>query len=345
MIPLSTLRTNVLAKIGEATNRTIVLPLLFFSPTSRCNSRCVSCDWWQHTGEDDLGLHELDGVIGTLASLGTKLVVFTGGEPLLRPEVFEMAARFRAAGPRLWLLTSGLALARHAGEVAAQFDRVTISLDAADPEHYRAVRGIDALAVVEEGVAALKAVRPDLRVTARATLHRLNFRELPRIIDHARRIGLDGVSFLAADVSARAFGRTNGHRPDASLLLTPDEIREFGAVIDAAAVDRVGLFSSGFVEESPARLHRLPAYYAAIEGTAPFPRVMCNAPWMSAVVEANGDVRPCFFHERVGNIRDLSLREIVRRDLPAFRATLDVATNPTCQRCVCSLRFGLRSRL
>lgn len=345
MIPLSTLRTNVLAKIGEATNRTIVLPLLFFSPTSRCNSRCVSCDWWRHTGEDDLDLTEIDGVIGALSTLGTRLVVFTGGEPLLRSDVFEIAARFRAAGPRLWLLTSGVALARHAQPVARLFDRVTLSLDAADSERYREIRGIDALAAVEAGVAALKAVRPGLRITARATLHRMNFREMPHIIDHARRIGLDAVSFLAADVSSRAFGRTNGHHVETSLLPTSEEIREFADVVETAAVDRAGLFSSAFIEESPARLRRLPAYYAAMQGQATFPPVTCNAPWVSAVVEANGDVRPCFFHARVGNIRERSLREIVQRDLPAFRATLDVATNATCQRCVCSLRFGLRSRL
>ena len=40
------LTTATLVRLGRMTNRTIVLPLLIFFPTGRCNSRCVSCDWW-----------------------------------------------------------------------------------------------------------------------------------------------------------------------------------------------------------------------------------------------------------------------------------------------------------
>jgi Fe-coproporphyrin III synthase len=54
-------------------------------------------------------------------------------------------------------------------------------------------------------------------------------------------------------------------------------------------------------------------------------------------------VRPCFFHAAVGNVRDAPLDEIVARHLPAFRRTLDVATNPVCTRCVCSMRTNWRS--
>ena len=52
----SGLATAALVRIGELTNRTLVLPLLVFFPTSRCNSRCVSCDWWKSSGADDLSL-------------------------------------------------------------------------------------------------------------------------------------------------------------------------------------------------------------------------------------------------------------------------------------------------
>jgi radical SAM protein with 4Fe4S-binding SPASM domain len=80
-------------------------------------------------------------------------------------------------------------------------------------------------------------------------------------------------------------------------------------------------------------------------GANAFPPVTCNAPWVSVVVEADGMVRPCFFHQPLGSIRLKSLNDIVREDLPAFRRELDVSTNPICQRCVCSLKVGLRSNL
>ena len=69
----------------------------------------------------------------------------------------------------------------------------------------------------------------------------------------------------------------------------------------------------------------------------------CNAPWVSVVVEANGAVRPCFFHEPVGNIREAPLASIVGANLRRFREALDVAANPVCVRCVCSLNTSWRS--
>src|SRR6476646_4234978 len=100
------LTTSTLIRLGRITNRTIVLPLLIFFPTGRCNSRCVSCDWWKRSGADDLTLAEIEAIADELPSLGTRVVVFSGGEPLLRPEVFDAAAIFRRQGATLHLLTS-----------------------------------------------------------------------------------------------------------------------------------------------------------------------------------------------------------------------------------------------
>ena len=68
------LATAVLVRLGEVSNRTFVLPLVVFFPTSRCNSRCLSCDWWKQTGEGDLTLQEIDDLAGALPGLGTQVV-------------------------------------------------------------------------------------------------------------------------------------------------------------------------------------------------------------------------------------------------------------------------------
>jgi MoaA/NifB/PqqE/SkfB family radical SAM enzyme len=318
-----------------------VLPLVIFYPTSRCNSRCVSCDWWKQTGDGDLTLDEIDSVAGVLPRLGTKLVVFSGGEPLLRPEVFDAAAMFRARGLVLHLLTSGVLLERFADRVAEHFSRVCISLDATTEALYEQVRGLAALGVVSRGVTRLRRAAPSIPVTARATLHRLNFREMPRLVEYARKIGLDGISFLPADVSSRAFGRDRD--PDASgLALTSGEIDEFEQTVERTIQAYREEIRSGFVAESADRLRRLPQYYAALSGARPFPSINCNAPWVSVVIEADGSVRPCFFHEPVGNVRRAPLDAIVDGNLRAFRRAFDVTENATCQRCVCSLKAGWR---
>lgn len=336
----SALATAMFVRLGEAVNRTFVLPLLIFYPTSRCNSRCVSCDWWTHSGKNDLTVAEIETVAATLPSLGTRVVAFSGGEPLLRPDVFEAASIFRARGMTLQLLTSGVLLERSADRVGEHFSRVFVSLDAATDALYEEVRGINALAMVGRGIARLRRIAPSVPVVARATLHRANFRELPRLIEHAKAIGLDGISFLAADVSSGAFGRRGS--PSPSLALTADEVGEFTAIVERTVALFQPDFESGFVAESPARLRRLPQYYAALGGDGPFPPVRCNAPWVSVVLEADGAVRPCFFHPAVGNIRRTPLADLVTQNLRTFRASLDVDSNPTCGRCVCSLNAGWR---
>ena len=338
----SALATAMFVRLGVAVNRTFVLPLLIFYPTSRCNSRCLSCDWWKHSGEDDLTVGEIGQVAAALPSLGTRVVAFSGGEPLLRPDVFEAASMFRARGMTLQLLTSGVLLERSADRVAEHFSRVFVSLDAATDALYEDVRGINALATVGRGIARLRRVAPNVPVMARATLHRANFRELPRLIEHAKAIGLDGISFLAADVSSSAFGRSASGGETASLALTRDEVSEFRTIVDRTVALYEPDFESGFVAETPAKLRRLPQYYAALGGDGPFPPVRCNAPWVSVVLEADGAVRPCFFHPAVGNIRRTPLADLVTRNLRTFRATLDVDSDPTCGRCVCSLNAGWR---
>jgi MoaA/NifB/PqqE/SkfB family radical SAM enzyme len=331
--------TATLVRIGELTNRTFVLPLLVFFPTSRCNSRCVSCDWWKSSGADDLTLSEIAALAESLPALGARLVVFSGGEPLLRPDVFEAARLFRANGLTLHLLTSGVLLEKCAAEVAAEFSRVIVSLDASSEALYHDIRGVSALGLLEKGVARLRRIAPSIPVTARATLHRMNFRELPRLIDHARAMALDGISFLAADVSSAAFGRSRPPAVD-RLVLSRREIDEFSAIVERTIADRGPDFESGFIAEAPSKLRRLPQYYDALANGRGFAPDACNAPWVSAVVEANGAVRPCFFHEPVGSIREAPLASIVANELPRFRRTLDVRTNPVCGRCVCSTKIG-----
>jgi MoaA/NifB/PqqE/SkfB family radical SAM enzyme len=337
----SAVRTAMLVRLTEITNRTFALPLVIFYPTGRCNSRCVSCDWWRTHGDADLTLAEIDDVVRALTRLGTEIVLFSGGEPLLRPEVFDAARLFLTGGVRLHLHTSGVLLERCAADVALHFSRVIISLDSTTEAGYHAVRGVAALTTVEKGVARLRQLAPDIPITARATLQRLNFRELPRLIDHARAMALDGISFLSADVSSSAFGREHAVNP-AAMALGRTEVAEFAELVEETIASHPDDFESGFVAEAPDKLRRLPRYYAALAGLGSFPSTSCNAPYMSVVVEADGAVRPCFFHKPIGNVRDAALDLIVAQNLPAFRRTLDMARDPVCTRCVCSMKTGWR---
>ena len=93
--------------------------------------------------------------------------------------------------------------------------------------------------------------------------------------------------------------------------------------------------------ESPQKLRKIVRHFRAHLGYAEPVAPVCNAPWVSVFVEADGVVRPCFFHAPIGKVdAATSLAEVVNGHAAvAFRAGLDVASDSTCRRCVCSLNW------
>jgi radical SAM protein with 4Fe4S-binding SPASM domain len=106
--------------------------------------------------------------------------------------------------------------------------------------------------------------------------------------------------------------------------------------------------AAGFITESPAKLQRIADAFAFHLGVRPAAPARCNAPWVSAVVETDGTVRPCFFHAPIGRWQVAggagtdTLLEVVRgARATSFREELDVATNPICLRCTCRLNLEI----
>jgi Fe-coproporphyrin III synthase len=113
------------------------------------------------------------------------------------------------------------------------------------------------------------------------------------------------------------------------------------ALIDQVVATSPQWFEHGFVAGGRASLDRIAQYYSALDGRGDFPPVRCNAPWMSAVLEPDGNLRPCFFHpvyEKAGDDLGDALNSSTAI---AFRKSLNVATDTTCARCVCSLNVPL----
>ncbi|APE18381.1 GTP 3',8-cyclase MoaA [Mycolicibacterium pallens] len=135
------------------------------SLTDRCNLRCTYCmpaeglDWLP--GDELLTRDELVRLL-TLAvtRLGITSVRFTGGEPLLYRELEDVVSAVAALRPRpeIALTTNGLGLARRAQALAdAGLNRVNVSLDTVDAEHFAAITRRDRLTDVLDGLSAAAA--------------------------------------------------------------------------------------------------------------------------------------------------------------------------------------------
>lgn len=311
------------------------LPLVTLYLSERCNSRCVTCDYWRH-GVSDMRLEAVRSLLPDLARLHTEVALISGGEPLLNPAWPEIAQLLRANGLRLWLLTSGLSLAKHARRATALFEAITVSLDGTDRATYAAIRGLDAFEKVCEGVRAV--AQTETPVSVRVTLQRANYRQLPQFVRLARELGAQQVSFLAVDVAnPHAFARQNDFTSD--LALQPQDLPVLAEILDDLEREYAGEFRSGLIANSPRKLRRIHQYFAAVCGVAPYPAVRCNVFEYSAVIGATGRVSPCFFISGPpGATSGDSLAEVLNQpSMSALRAGIRAGNRAECARCVCSL--------
>jgi Fe-coproporphyrin III synthase len=311
------------------------LPLVTLYVTERCNSRCVTCDYWRH-GRIDMNLDSVARLLPNLEQLRTQVVVLSGGEPLLNPEWAPIAELLKSSGFSVWLLTSGLALAKHARRAAGLFESITVSMDGTDRETYAAIRGLDAFDKVCEGVraAAANGVPPSLRVT----LQRANYRQLAAFVELAKSLRARELSFLAVDVAnPHAFGRTDNFSSD--LSLRPEDLEVLEDVLASLECTHAEEFRSGFIAESPLKLRRILQYFAAVQGQGSYPSVRCNAPEFSAVIDAHGRAQPCFFISGPRGIPPHGglLDSLNSNEMVALREDIRAGNRAECKTCVCSM--------
>jgi MoaA/NifB/PqqE/SkfB family radical SAM enzyme len=326
------------------THRITALPVAILMPHSSCNCRCVMCDIWKgNARKNQLTEHDIKDLIFSFKKLGTHQVVMSGGEALLNENFFRFCKLLKAADIQITLLSTGLLLKKHAKDIVENIKDVIVSLDG-DEQTHDAIRNIEgAYARMKEGVEELRKLNPSIPVSGRSVIQRLNFRSWPLIIEAAKEIGLNSISFLPADVSSEAFNRKQPWNSIhvSAVAIQEDELAELDKVISLLIKDHAEDFQNHFIAESPAKLVQIYTYYSALHGRCNFPVRKCNAPWVSVVVEADGKVKPCFFHNTIGNIRENNIEEILNGDEGlSFRRSLDMEKDPVCKRCVCSLNLA-----
>lgn len=331
------------------TDKITALPIVILMPHSACNCKCVMCDIWkgnQHLRQ--LTEQDVEGLLRSLHSLGTRQVLMSGGEALLNPNFFRLCTILKREDIRITLLSTGLAIGRHVDQLVTWVDDIIVSLDG-DEELHDEIRNMPgAFRKMKEGLKLLRSSKPTYRITGRSVIHRLNFRRWPDIVRASIEIGLDQISFLPADVTSEAFNRSETWDSPRQHQILPaeEELPELQAMIERLIRNHQGLFDSGFIAESPDKLRKIGQYYRASYGLNPYPYKKCNAPWVSAVVEADGSVRPCFFHPPLGNIHEGELGDILNSpEAIEFRKSLDMERNETCVRCVCYLNLSPRAKL
>lgn len=172
-------------------------PVVVWNVTRRCNLKCIHC-YAQARDEsfaNELSTAEGRALIDDLAAFGVPVVLFSGGEPLMRPDLPELAGYAVAKGMRAVISTNGTLItpdaARTLKEIGLSY--VGISLDGMEPIHdrFRAVKGSfqAALAGIRNTQAA------GIKVGLRFTVNKFNVGEIPAVFDLLEEMDIPRVCF------------------------------------------------------------------------------------------------------------------------------------------------------
>ena len=183
------------------------MPVVVIALHEGCNCRCLMCDIWKIREPRELALETLERQLDSFEKLAVEWVALTGGEPQRHSHFAEFTTALRARGVRVTMLTAGVLLEADAKLVTRAVDDVIVSLDGPPEVHDRIRRIPSAFTKLESGIRALRAIRPGMRIGARCTVQRANHDALCRTVECGRAIGLNSISFLAADMTSHAFNR------------------------------------------------------------------------------------------------------------------------------------------
>jgi heme b synthase len=171
--------------------------LIFWETTAGCNLRCIHCrriDVADGLVPEDLTSAESKQLIDQIVAFCNPILVLSGGEPLIRPDIFEVAECAVARGLRVALATNGTLIDKHMAQriVDAGIRRIAISLDGATAETHDAFRALPGcFTQALEGIEHLR--RQGMSVQINTTVARHNIDELPQILSLALSLGADAL--------------------------------------------------------------------------------------------------------------------------------------------------------
>src|ERR1700689_3859226 len=178
--------------------------LIFWELTKGCNLRCIHCraTATELSAPSDLSTEAARNIIDQIAEVSTPILVLSGGEPLFRSDIFQLARYGTQKGLRVALATNGTLVTKQVAQkiVDAGVKRVAISLDGADAETHDTFRGIPgAFDAAITGFRNLKDLGMSVQINT--TIARHNAHQLPQVLELAKSIGADALhTFLLVPV-------------------------------------------------------------------------------------------------------------------------------------------------
>jgi MoaA/NifB/PqqE/SkfB family radical SAM enzyme len=319
-------------------NLPALLPVLGTSPisanirlTNRCSARCRSCRHWHLPDSNELRTERWRGILAKLFDIGVLSVTFTGGDILLRDDVFELMHFCASAERQVGITLNGYSITPDVARnlMAARPSFINLSLDSLDEQfdHVRGVQGSAAL--VRSAIQSLRSHDNGVtRIGIAATL-------MKDTLDQARKVTQFAIqNRLAIHYNLIHFTHYFSNTPFSRRQYQLDsecrkKLRNFLDWLTAArGTGRRYL-------PSRRQIQWIRSYFDDFHQR----NTPCLKTMLKICIEPNGDVKPCCSMESVGNLQHQEIRQILRS--PACRAVVRKGLSKNCPGCSCHYILSL----
>ncbi len=307
--------------------------------TPRCNLRCRMCSYWRYESQPEMSTERLLSLIDELADMGVRKIHFSGGEPLLRSDIFDAIGRCTARKIRANITTNGTMVDHERAKMLVKSGArsVSVSIDGPTAKVHDQIRGVDgafkkAVSAVERLAEARDKYsrRKRMRIRINTVLQRDNWRHLPEIVRLAGKLGADEMHPMPVDPKKPAMLIKKSEIKDFNLCIAPEVetlrirlgfstdpllVYPFGQSKDDINHAREGRYALGFFDEH-----------------------LCYVPWLHLFIAWNGDVYPCCMTrgrvKSLGNLIENSVEEVFTgEEYSRLRRVFIRNRLPECARC------------
>ena len=295
---------------------------VYYSPTETCNLRCLYCyadansvidnPICTYLKEDTIKAKE---IITQITDTDAEQIVFTGGEPLLRKDIFELAIFAKSKGLKTAILTNGTLINDSNYFNFKCFDYVKMSLDSSEPEINDSTRGLGTFKKVINAVKLLKSIDIDIRLASVITKRNMEYME-------------ELVNFMEKELDVKNHNISThisqGRGKVDNLECSCDEVLEFrrkyiNAKLSSKNIKNMTSLLQPMIKRHVARKH-------------------CGAGVKEIYINSKGEVFPCrLMYENehcLGNLFEIKLKEILKtKKLKDIQNMVYVENITTCKGC------------
>jgi len=305
---------------------------VIISLTNRCNSECIICDIPKEKTEE-LSTSDCIRIIEDARLLGASTVVFSGGEPLLRKDLFELISFARNKHLKTCITSNGLLLDDKAGLdlFTSGINVVNISLEGPKEVH-DILRGKGSFKKALSALDSLK--KYNIESTIATMVSSYNYKHLKYVVEIAKEKGATTIKFQPFNI---LFLRDKSRKPE--FLISKKQALELRQIV--REIDSL-CNKYGISTDPSAYLEQIPDY---LSGNFPNHSQVCGALWESCPIDTKGNIYPCWVlgqeKNLIGNIKERAFVELWDSDKHnAVRESIKHKGCPGCMMSCYDYIFG-----